>query len=555
MLNTAACLHAPSTPAVPSVSGVNRASSWSPLGVVPAPLSFATAGPASTPGVGPHYSGQPLAHQGIAPGAAPLNSFQSPHPLNTPSASPGPGGGCGANLAPVSVAYVSPSAIETFDDAHGGCMRKWAWSKLDRLPKTEGAAAALGTAVHSQHEDWLRYGKPYDLTKREGEIAHATLHLLPAPGVANVEGETKFQLNGITYGGKLDGEWLEQAGWPRLASHPPEGLQDITPWSRAVVLDHKTGNKNYFKLAREQLLGHPQAPIYAARSFQKYQTPIVELRWNYATTTGKPKPFPSWHVVRPEDVHGVWAEQVERPAKRLLEVVSQANHERAQGRPFGALQLPPNYNACAAYGGCPFRSKCQLTGPQEIQAHMTQVSVQQQQQDFLQRIMPQGAAPAAAAPLPGLAAPVQAPPPMAPPPMQGPPAYGTPTHDPNYVHDGKGAYMFAPGGVIQTQPAAPVQTAPVAQTAPVPPMSQGYGPAINPPESQLPPAQVAAAQAELAPAVVEPAPKPAKTKAKKDETDVLGSVLAGLCSNPAAFQIPPEQIALHAKAIAAAVSA
>jgi hypothetical protein len=492
-------------------------------------LSFATAGPASTPGVGPHYSGQPLAHQGIAPGAVPL-------------------------LDPVSVAYVSPSAIETFDDAHGGCMRKWAWSKLDRLPKTEGAAAALGTAVHSQHEDWLRHGKPYDLTKREGEIAHATLHLLPPPGVANVEGETKFQLNGITYGGKLDGEWLEQAGWPRLASHPPEGLQEITPWSRAVVLDHKTGNKNYFKLAREQLLGHPQAPIYAARSFQKYQTPIVELRWNYATTTGKPKPFPSWHVVRPEDVHGVWLEQVERPAKRLLEVVSQANHERAQGRPFGALQLPPNYNACAAYGGCPFRSKCQLTGPQEIQAHMTQQSVQQQQQDFLQRIMPGATAPAAAAPLPGLAAPVQAPP-MAPPPMQGPPAYGTPTHDPNYVHDGKGAYMFAPGGVIQTQPtapAAPVVQAPVLAAA-VPPMSQGYGPAINPPESQLPPAQVAAAQAEIAPPVVEQAPK--KTKAKKDDTDVLGSVLAGLCSNPAAFQIPPEQIALHAKAIAAAVSA
>jgi hypothetical protein len=88
----------------------------------------------------------------------------------------------------VTVAYVSPSALETFEM----CERKWAWSKLDRLPKVMGDAAALGDGVHKQHEAWLGQGIPYDLTKRVGVLAMATMHLLPAPGVARVEQEVTF---------------------------------------------------------------------------------------------------------------------------------------------------------------------------------------------------------------------------------------------------------------------------------------------------------------------------------------------------------------------------
>jgi hypothetical protein len=542
LLGAAACaspLLGPSGPA-----GVAW-SAFPPVAVVPA-----------APSSGPLF-GQPLAQQARVPGADPF--------------------------AAVKVDYVSPSALETI----AMCERKWAFAKLDRMPKVESKGALLGTLVHGQHEDWLKRGVPYDLTKQEGEIAQATLHLLPPPGVANVEGEMTFTYGGITYGGKLDGEWLEQPG-PRIASHPPAGLEPIEHLWRAVVLDHKTGNKGFFKLGREQLLKHPQAPIYAARSFLKWQTPIVELRWNYATTDKKPKPFPSWHVVRPEDVHAVWAEQVERPAKRLLEIVDQANSERRAGRPFGAMQLPPNYNACAAFGGCPFRSKCALTGQQEIQAHMTQVNIAQQQADFLATlgIAPgmQAAAPAAPLPAPPTYTPPAAPATPAPESVvHGQPPFGAPSSNPEWLCNGEGGFFAArdlpamaqaghPKALaflasLSPQAAAPqVVTSPIPQVAQAsafpaaspmtqtaaalpPQMAQGYGGQINPPESQLPPAVVAQQQAAAAPA---PAPeKPTKAKAARGGTsDVYLAAIQGFCANPNMGGLPASKLHELAKAIA-----
>lgn len=497
--------------------------------------------------------GQPPAQQAHAPGAAPF--------------------------AHVKIDYVSPSAIETF----AMCERKWAWTKLDREAKTEGKAALLGTAVHSQHEAWLKHGTPYDLTKHEGEIAQATLHLLPPPGVANVEGEMTFVYNGVKYGGKLDGEWIEQAGQARIASHPPTGLEQIEHLWRAVVLDHKTGNKDFFKLAKEQLIKHPQAPIYAARAFLKWQTPIVELRWNYATTDKKPKPFPSWHVVRPEEVHAVWDEHVERPAKRMLAVIEQANSERRAGRPFGAMQLRPNFDACRAFGGCPFRTKCAPTGQQEMQAHMTQVNVQQQQTEFLTRVLgvQPGGAPAAAPQAQFNQPPAYAPPVVQQAPAGPPPAMvrGTPNSvDPNYVYDGQGSWMLATQFLAEQHAAQHVQTSPIPQVAQAsafppanpmtqaaaalpPQMAQGYGGQINPPEAHLPPAVVAQAQAAAAP--LEPEAKPEgkgkKVAKKSDEPSFAEAVyvatLRGLYSNPNALGYSDEQIAARAKAAAALVSA
>lgn len=553
LLGAAACAPVPPTP----FAGLGTAA-WSapPLlsAVVPAKPGSTIAGPAQPEqgGAGPHYFGTP----------------QTAQQASTPSG--------GDPFALVKVDYVSPSAIETFNDAEGGCMRKWAWSKLDRAPKTENAAALTGTKTHGQHERWLQFGTPYDLTTHEGEIAQATLHLLPPPGVANVEGEMTFQLNGITFGGKLDGEWAEHAGTPRLASHPPEGLEPIEHLDRGVVLDHKTGNKTFFKLAKEQLLKHPQAPIYATRSFLKYRLPIVELRWNYATTTKKPQPFPSWHVVRPEEIEAVWQEQVERPARRLLAVVDEANQTRRSGKPFGALQLPPNFNACAAFGGCAFRSRCALNGPQEIQAHMTQVNVQQQQADFL-KTLGVGQASLAPAPAPGLPSAQFAPAPAVAPPAPVQWVRGMPNpSDPNWVYDGQGSWMPAAQFQAEQQQSAPlpppVQSSPfpaVAQASagpapltvagPVPgqlppQMAQGYGAQINPPESALPAADVAAAQAAAEPAPTEPAPK--KSKAKKYDADaVFFAVLTGVCAGLGGSSATPEQIAGRAKAIAQAVTA
>jgi hypothetical protein len=365
---------------------------------------------------------------------------------------------------PVTVEYVSPSAIETATEELGGCMRKWAWVKLDRLAKHSGKSAELGSAMHAQHERYLEHGTPYDLTTRAGELALATLHLLPAPGIAQVEQEFRVEVPGLGWlGGKLDANWTEP---------PAESGARGAPGRRQIVLDHKsTGDIKYAKLTRGDLLGHPQAPIYASfwwttgrrevriknsREWRAWDPGFVpneiELRWNYVTTKGKPKAVPSWHVVEPEEVWKSFAQYVAPGAKRLLEVVQEANEVRASGRPFGAMDLPANPSACGAFGGCQFRDICGITPLQGVRA-MTDQSLA-----FLNRM---GLAPA-----PG-----------------GQPA-GLPT-----------APVAQPAPAAQAAPAAPVAPAwaPPAAASPAASTAPGYGAQINPPES-APAVQAQAAQ-------------------------------------------------------------
>jgi len=257
-----------------------------------------------------------------------------------------------APLAPVSLDYVSPSAIETFDL----CPRKWGWSKLNRIPKVSSGAAQLGSDTHGQHERWLTVGTPYDRTTRAGMLAGATLHLLPPPRTGRVEHEFKIVVSGVTLGGKIDWVGLHEQGWP-------------------IVLDHKTtGDLRYAKRTKDELLGHPQAPIYGHWAMAEYRSDRAELRWNYVQTKGAANVLPSWHVVNRDEVQIALVAPL-KTARRILQVVEQANESRARGVPFAAADLPPNYDACSAFGGCQFRSVCHVTPQQELKSTMSQMGI------------------------------------------------------------------------------------------------------------------------------------------------------------------------------------
>lgn len=456
---------------------------------------------------------------------------------HTSSIEPAPGDA--DPFAVVNVAYISPSALETFDM----CERKWAWSKLDRVPKIMGDSAALGDRVHKQHERWLGQGVPYDLSTREGALAMATMHLLPAPGVAVVEQEVIYDFptptGPIRLGGKLDANWLEQPG-----PHP-------------VVLDHKTtGSIGFRKDTLQKLLDHPQAPIYAtwALEFGNDGKPsaanVAELRWNYVDTKPKrPMAYPSWHTVSRELALGAMDRVVVPVAKRLAACVEQANAERRAGRPFSARHLPMNTNACSAFGGCQFRSRCSLSPAQEFNAHMTQAA-----NSFLSRI---GVTPGGASPAPApVAAPVAATtvnPPAAPTVAQPLPAQ---------------APVAAPVAAWTPPGAGSPATQTAASTGPV----EGYGAAINPPESNLPAPATAPtplpAEVEIAQTTIAPAGKPKKAKApsvinvapeapatpSNPFGSVLAAVLQGLCANPALAFIPADQLVNRAAEITKGVS-
>lgn len=270
--------------------------------------------------------------------------------------------------APARTPTISFSAIESFDPALGGCARKWAFSRLDGVPKPQSPGAALGSRCHELWESYLRDGTPFDLSTPEGRICDATRHLLPAPGSCMaVEEAFRFTWEGVTWAGKKDAVYMVK--------------------HNIVVLDHKTTSDfRYAKTTREALLEHPQAPLYAVAEAQGTWQRVF-LAWNHV------KHNVTFDKNAPPNARGYTIKRAGRPVAleppvRLI--VSRSEAEDALGKhvptakrmlqiiqeppaPIDgsiARALEPNPDACDAFGGCPYRSQCGLT-PQEIAARMT----------------------------------------------------------------------------------------------------------------------------------------------------------------------------------------
>lgn len=280
---------------------------------------------------------------------------------------------------------ISASAIESFDPSLGGCARKWAFSRLDGVPKPQSPGAALGSRCHELWELYLRDGVPFDLSTVEGRICQATQHLLPAGGRGLVDVETsfRFEWEGVTWAGKKDAAY-----WERKGGTVTEEFIVGDDKTFRVVLDHKTTSDfRYAKSERTSLLGHPQAPIYALEEHEMIcgRAP-VRLAWNYVkhgvTFDKDAPPGPYGYTIksarRPvafeppvrlivsraeaEDALGRFVPT----AKRMLKIIQEppAPHEGSIAR-----QLEPNPDACEAFGGCPYRAQCGLT-PQEIASRL-----------------------------------------------------------------------------------------------------------------------------------------------------------------------------------------
>lgn len=273
--------------------------------------------------------------------------------------------------APARTPTISASAIESFDPAQGGCARKWAFSRLDGVPKPQSPGAALGSRCHELWESYLRDGTPFDLSTPEGRICDATRHQLPAPGSClAVEEAFRFGWEGVTWAGKKDVEY-----W--------DGTEGVD-----VVLDHKTTSDfRYAKSERSSLLGHPQAPLYAVEMLTRGNDGRAGLAWNYVKhnvtfdrdappnergytikRAGRPVALepPVRLIVGRAEAEDALGKHVPT-AKRMLQIIAEPP---APVDGSIARALEPNPDACDAFGGCPYRAQCGLT-PQEIAARFS----------------------------------------------------------------------------------------------------------------------------------------------------------------------------------------
>ena len=249
---------------------------------------------------------------------------------------------------------ISPSQIETYRL----CPRKWAFDKLDGIPRASNKYAARGTAVHAILEEWQRDGKAVDLSTEEGKIASAGLKFLPQPGTHATEYGFVFDSGRAVYHGIMD-----------LRGKPTFPIQSI--W------DHKTTTSFNWMKTPEVLRRDPQANIYAKAVLHECAQlgleigqgfDRIEQNWiYYLADPGKPRSRKvQLHVIRDEHSRmPVRPPEVEKEHFGVMtlgeleerfeeiEVTSQEILELYRTQP-KAMEVQYNALACSAFGGCPY---------------------------------------------------------------------------------------------------------------------------------------------------------------------------------------------------------
>lgn len=378
---------------------------------------------------------------------------------------------------------VSASAINQWEE----CERKWGFRYLEGDRPPQKPSAALGQEVEEQQlQPWLLEARALDYSKptKSGYIAEKMLPLLPPP-----------KTPGITLQRKV----LMPSARPN-ATHGYIGYIDlfatdssVFPGLRGGVLgigDFKTTKHFRWAKNEEALLTDPQAMIYAMYVMFADNVDVVDLAWTYGKTV------PAYRAQR---THlRVLAPHVAAQFERLDEIGERLAGIKQANPP--VRELKPNALMCDAYGGCPYRHKCNLS-PTVVASQMNQAST-----GFLARQKALAA---------GTPAPVASPP--------TPPAPATAV-----VKAGDVVYTPMGKGVMTAEESAK-QPLPAFLTAPVDPLHAKS--AINPPESALPPAPA------VAPAAVEEKPKRGR-KPKAETVTIEQAVAAAAAPIEISISVP-----------------
>jgi hypothetical protein len=227
---------------------------------------------------------------------------------------------------------ISPSQIKTYLD----CPRKWAFDKIDQIPRESSPAAAKGTACHdvTEHKIWNAVN----------------------PGSTDVPFYTEqiekisqgiFSLYGIQEGDKVLTEhefFLPRERWTY------HGFIDLlfVRNDRLKICDHKTSRDPHkWGLTNEMLKRDEQGILYSQWGIEAFEVDEVDLIWGYGKTCGAVNPFQVNATMTRED-----------NAKRLPVIDEVAEQIVESYQASTALDLEPNLDACNKFGGCPYLTMC-----------------------------------------------------------------------------------------------------------------------------------------------------------------------------------------------------
>jgi hypothetical protein len=224
----------------------------------------------------------------------------------------------------------SASQVDTFQ----GCNRKWWFNKIMGLEIPQHPSAAIGSAVHAELEGYLTGEHGID---KLGPIALTALPFAPRPETVYVERS-------------IEDLKLEAHGLPALGYIDVLNLKDDPP----EVLDWKTTGSLQWAKTADDLLRNVQMTVYAKATHAM---------------------FDSLGLAPPDAVrvtHVVMLTKAPHEARRTTALMDRATLaknwayvEKTVGEMKDAALLAtpdkvtPTKSMCSAFGGCPFRSRCQ----------------------------------------------------------------------------------------------------------------------------------------------------------------------------------------------------
>lgn len=220
---------------------------------------------------------------------------------------------------------LSATELETFTT----CKRKWAYVYLAGIKPPPSKAAALGSAVHKELQQYIT-DNLINYETHEGQIASSGLRYLPQKlPTEQVEKSFFFTHEGHIFHGYID--FYEDLG--------------SQTW---LIADHKTCSSFKTALTPAQLKTNTQAVVYAQWAFQELKAQTVKLKWIYYRTKGTPLAQCVEAEIKSEEQPPLFETQL-RIASDIKEIVEKKTD---------VLVLPKNLSACFKYGPCPFLTAC-----------------------------------------------------------------------------------------------------------------------------------------------------------------------------------------------------
>ncbi len=250
--------------------------------------------------------------------------------------------------------HLSVSSLEKADpQTDGGCYRKFFFDKVLHVETVNQYQAAMdaGTALHGEIEKYLKTGE-----NALGTLAMKGLHFIPSPG-EDLHVEEGFHF--IDYGvlrSPLTAANVPLVGYIDLwhtraltvdgdgrAVRDPDGRIEVIDWKRKGSAKDRNGTSTFKR--PEQLIRTIQMAGYG-ELHRRLGASHVRLSHGYFPASGGlPQKVTNLHAS--EEFEKPWR-YVEAVARVLVDVAKETEISK----------VPANVNACGAYGGCPYRSRC-----------------------------------------------------------------------------------------------------------------------------------------------------------------------------------------------------